>query len=66
MVIHDPRKTPGGSEFSWGPGLTPPELEDAPPSQGGRYKPVSPPVDNPYVAWADGATGSSGGEYGSA
>ncbi len=37
--------TPGPSEFSWGPGPTPPGLEDAPPSQGGRYKGMAPPVD---------------------
>lgn len=25
-------------EYDWGPGLTPPGFEDAPPSQGGRYR----------------------------
>ncbi|VDR37382.1 Uncharacterised protein [Tsukamurella paurometabola] len=32
------------SEFSWGPGLTPPELADAPPSQGGMYRGTTPPM----------------------
>jgi hypothetical protein len=30
------------SEFSWGPGLDVPGYEDAPPSEGGRYKGQSP------------------------
>lgn len=29
-------------EFSWGSGLTPPGLEDAPPSEGGRYRGKAP------------------------
>ena len=32
----DPETVAG--EYDWGPGLTPPGLEDAPPSQGGRYR----------------------------
>jgi hypothetical protein len=32
-------------EFSWGPGLTPRGLEDAAPSEGGRYKGQSPPCE---------------------
>jgi len=44
-------RTAGGSEHSWGEGLTPPGLEDAPPSQGGRYRGMAPPVDmSPAVA----------------
>ncbi|KBR64455.1 hypothetical protein X425_01084 [Mycobacterium avium XTB13-223] len=31
------------SEFSWGPGLTPQALEQAAPSEGGRYRGTSPP-----------------------
>lgn len=34
------------SQFSWGPGLTPRGLEDAPPSQGGRYRGQTPPCPN--------------------
>lgn len=38
---HDlPELEPG--EFSWGPGLTPPKLADAPPSQGGMYRGKTP------------------------
>lgn len=37
------------SEFSWGPGLTPKALEDAPPSQGGRYRGQAPPLARPDV-----------------
>jgi len=44
-------RIPSPSEFSWGPGLTPPGLEDAPPSLGGRYRGTAPPVDmSPAVA----------------
>lgn len=44
-------RTPGESEFSWGPGEAPPGLEDALPSQGGRYRGMAPPVDmSPAVA----------------
>jgi hypothetical protein len=35
------------SEYSWGPGLAPPGLESAPPSQGGRYKGCEATVDHP-------------------
>jgi len=43
--------TPGPSEFSWGPGLAPPGLENASPSQGGRYRGMAPPADmSPAVA----------------
>lgn len=31
------------TELSWGNGLVPPDLENTPPSEGGRYKGVSPP-----------------------
>ena len=34
------------SEFSWGPGLTPRGLEDAPPSEGGRYRGQASPCPN--------------------
>jgi hypothetical protein len=33
------------SEFSWGPGLVPPGKETAPPSEGGMYRGVCPPVE---------------------
>lgn len=32
------------SEFSWGPGLTPKALKDAPPSHGGRYCGTTPEI----------------------
>jgi hypothetical protein len=35
----------GPSEFSWGPGLVPPGKETAPPSEGGIYRGVCPPVE---------------------
>lgn len=35
-------KEVGAGEFSWGPGLDVPGYEDAPPSQGGRYKGTAP------------------------
>lgn len=39
-------RTAGESEFSFGPGLTPPGLEDAPPSLGGgRYHGLAPTMD---------------------
>lgn len=41
-MARDPEKVPG--EFDWGPGLTPPGLEDAPPSEGGRYRGKTPPT----------------------
>lgn len=36
-------RTSGESEFSWGPGLTPMGFEDAPASQGGRYRGMARP-----------------------
>lgn len=33
----------GASEFSWGAGMTPKGLEDAPPNEGGRYRGSTPP-----------------------
>ncbi|MBB3039588.1 hypothetical protein FHU29_004076 [Hoyosella altamirensis] len=42
----DRTAAPGESEYSWGAGLTPSGLQDAPPSQGGRYAPLCPPVTN--------------------
>ncbi|GJO05004.1 hypothetical protein NJB1907f44_32770 [Mycobacterium marinum] len=39
----DFRAAQDSSEFSWGAGLTPPGLEDAPPSEGGRYHGKVPP-----------------------
>ncbi|MDV8008624.1 hypothetical protein R4P65_27560 [Rhodococcus sp. IEGM 1318] len=33
---------PDASEFSWGTGMTPKGLEEAPPSQGGRYRGTTP------------------------
>jgi hypothetical protein len=41
------------SEMSWGAGLVPQGLEDAPPSQGGRYRGKAPKVD---AKTADGLT----------
>ena len=38
-------RTDGPSEFSWGPGLTPPGKENAPPSDGGMYRGKCPPVE---------------------
>ena len=35
----------GTSEFSWGPGLVPPGKETEPPSEGGIYRGVCPPVE---------------------
>lgn len=43
MAPRDPEALPG--EYSWGPGLSPPGLEDAPPSQGGRYRGKSPATE---------------------
>ncbi len=44
-------RTPGESEYSWGEGLTPRGVEDAPLSLGGRYRGMAPPVDmSPAVA----------------
>lgn len=40
MSAVDPETVAG--EYDWGPGLTPPGLEDAPPSEGGRYRGRSP------------------------
>lgn len=37
----------GPSEFSWGTGITPSGLEDAPPSQGGRYCGTTPDMTEP-------------------
>jgi hypothetical protein len=36
----------GASEFSWGPGLTPKGLEDAPPFEGGGYRGQAVPCPN--------------------
>lgn len=44
MVPRDPETLLG--EYSWGPGLTPQGLEDAPPSQGGRYRGKSPATED--------------------
>lgn len=41
----DPNADDGASEFSWGSGLTPRGLEDAPVSEGGRYQGQSPPSE---------------------
>jgi len=48
-------RTAGESEFSWGEGLTPRGFEDAPPSQGGRYRGMAPPVDMSPAVAADAA-----------
>ncbi|MFC9968499.1 hypothetical protein ACFVH4_30090 [Nocardia ignorata] len=55
----------GASEFCWGPGLTPPGLEDAPSSAGGRYRGKCPPPDGPTLAAAESlARFNSGGSGG--
>lgn len=36
----------GSSEYSWGDGLEPPHLRDAPVSEGGRYTGLSPDCPN--------------------
>lgn len=53
------REDKGSSEFGWGPGLTPPGLENAPPSRGGRYRGKSPAmtVDPALQRIADDAEG---------
>ena len=39
----DPHNLPNdASEYSWGSGLVPPDLENAPPSEGGMYQGTSP------------------------
>ena len=48
-------RTSGESEYSWGPGLTPPGFEDAPASQGGRYRGMAPPVDMSLAVAAEDA-----------
>ncbi|GAC61579.1 hypothetical protein [Gordonia sihwensis] len=34
----------GPGEYSWGPGLTPPDLQDARPDEGGLYRGKSPAI----------------------
>jgi hypothetical protein len=41
----DPNAEPDASEMSWGPGLVPKGLENAPPSKGGMYRGQTPPCD---------------------
>jgi len=48
-------RTAGGSEFSWGEGLTPPGFEGAQPSQGRVYRGMAPPVDMSPAVVADAA-----------
>ncbi len=48
-------RTAGESEFSWGEGLTPPGLEEAPPSLGGRFRGMAPPVDMSPAVTAEAA-----------
>ncbi len=48
-------RTSGESEYSHGAGLTPPGLEDAPLSLGGRYRGMAPPVDMSLAVRADAA-----------
>jgi len=43
-VTHFGKRTISESEYGWGTGLTPPGYEDAPPSEGGRYSALTPPV----------------------
>jgi len=42
MTYNKHGRTPGESEFSWGPDLSPPGLQDASPADGGRYKGTAP------------------------
>lgn len=39
------RQFEGPGEYSWGPGLTPPDLQDARPVDGGLYRGKSPAPD---------------------
>lgn len=65
ITPRDPFTHDGASEFCWGPGLTPPGLEDAPPSAGGRYQGQCPPLDGAALAKAEALarlnSGGSGG-----
>jgi hypothetical protein len=46
MVALTPNRTPGESEFfSHGPGLRPKHLENALPSEGGRYRGTTPEMN---------------------
>lgn len=38
---------PGPGEFSWGPGLAPPGLDNAPPREDGRYRGCEATLDHP-------------------
>lgn len=38
-------RNPDPSEFSWGPGLVPHGKKNAPPSEGGMYRGMCPPVE---------------------
>lgn len=62
---HQPRPTGekalGAGEYSWGPGLVPSGLEDAPPSRGGIYRGTTPPVANPLGQLADELADRQGG-----
>jgi hypothetical protein len=46
-------KAKRASEFSFGPGLVPPQFEGNDPAHGGRYRPIAPPVE-PTVTAARG------------
>lgn len=45
MSADAPDYGPDAGEMSWGPGLTPPGLEDVPPAQGGGYRGKTPRAD---------------------
>ncbi|MGV9713979.1 hypothetical protein ACWDTI_25345 [Gordonia sp. NPDC003424] len=47
LQANAPDYGPDAGEMSWGRGLTPPGLEDAPPSQGGRYGGRTPKAIDP-------------------
>ena len=51
---------PGATEFSHGPGLTPPGLEDATEAEAGRYRGTTPPVERD-VRMNRGTAGKPGG-----
>lgn len=60
-MARDPEAVAG--EYDWGPGLTPPGLEDAPLSAGGRYRGKTPPMTDPagLRALADELAARGGG-----
>jgi hypothetical protein len=64
IIGYAPReaKCARASQFSFGPGLTQPGLEFAPPSEGGRYHGKTPPTDA-TVGVSRGCAGQPGGPW---